>query len=59
MTKSDGIFDLEWEDTSSKTRLKHVHLPSTIHPLFNDIHHDAKLLDIICDLVSCVGDLGL
>ncbi|XP_078358683.1 putative alpha-ketoglutarate-dependent hypophosphite dioxygenase isoform X2 [Oculina patagonica] len=52
MTKCDGNFDLEWEDNSSKPRLKRVHLPSTIHPLFEEIHHDKKLLDIICDLIG-------
>ena len=52
MTKSEGNFDLEWEDTSSKSRLKRVNLPSMIHPLFEEIHHDKKLLDIVCDLVS-------
>ena len=52
MTKSDGNFGLECEDNSSKPiRLQRVNLPSMIHPLFDELHHDEKLLGIICDLV--------
>ena len=53
MTNSDGNFKLEWKDNSSKPVLKRVLLPSMINPLFEEIHHDNKLLDIVCDLVSC------
>lgn len=52
MTKSDENLKLEWKDNSSKPFLKRVKLPSMIHPLFDEIHHDEKLLDIVCDLVS-------
>ena len=52
MTESDGNFNVEWKDTSSKPVLKRVRLPSMIHPVFEEIHHDTKLLDIISDLVS-------
>lgn len=51
MTKSDSNFNLEWDDTSSKLGLKRVRLPSMFHPLFDEIHHDKKLLDMVCDLV--------
>ena len=52
MTESDGNYNLEWEGTSSKPVLKRVNLPSMVHPVFEEIHHDTKLLDIVCDLVS-------
>lgn len=54
MTNSDKSFHLEWRDNSSKPTLKRVSLPSAINPLFEEIHRDKKLLDIICDLVSHV-----
>ena len=52
MTESDGNYNLEWKDNSSKPVLKRVNLPSVVHPIFEDIHHDKKLLDIVSDLVS-------
>ena len=52
MTESDENYNLEWENTSSKPVLKRVNLPSMVHPVFEQIHHDTKLLDIVCDLVS-------
>ena len=55
MTESDGNFNLEWKDTSSKPVLKRVNLPSVVHPVLEEIHHDKKLLDIVSDLVRfCV-----
>ena len=55
MTESDGNYNLEWKDGSSKPVLKRVKLPSMVHPVFEEIHYDAKLLDIVCDLVSYRG----
>ncbi|CAH3123324.1 unnamed protein product [Pocillopora meandrina] len=52
MTNSDKSFHLEWRDNSSKPTLKRVSLPSAINPLFEKIHRDKKLLDIICDLIG-------
>lgn len=52
MTESDGNYNLEWKDNSSKPVLKRVNLPSVVHPVFEDIHHDKKLLDIVSDLIG-------
>ena len=50
MTKSDGNFKLD--EKSSKPLLKRVNLPSKVHPVFREIHHHDKLLDIVSDLVN-------
>ena len=43
---------LSGETTHPSLLLKRVSLPSAINPLFEEIHRDKKLLDIVCDLVS-------
>lgn len=53
MTKSDGNFKLD--EKSSKPLLKRVNLPSKVHPVFREIHHHDKLLDIVSDLVNLYG----
>jgi len=50
MTKSDGNFKLD--EKSSKPLLKRVNLPSKVHPVFREIHHHDKLLDIVSDLIG-------
>ena len=54
MSKSDGNFKLEWDGKSSKPFLTRVNLPSKIHPVFREIHHHDKLLDIVSDLVTYI-----
>lgn len=51
MTKSDRNVNLEWDDTLSKLVLKRIRLPSMFHPLLHLIHHEKKLLDMVCELV--------
>lgn len=51
MNNSDESFVFEWDNKSSKRLLKRVRLPSKIHPVFREIHHHDKLLDMVTDLV--------
>ena len=56
MSKSDRNFKLEWDGKSSKPFLKRVYWPSKIHPVFREILHHDKLLDMVSDLVKLVAN---